>query len=286
MEPVAAIPYEDIELAYTVSGSGPPLILLHGWPFHKASFRKLLPLLERHFTCYAPDAAGMGDSSWSAGTNFSFLAHAERVRALADRLGLDRFALIGHDTGGTIARIVAAREAERVTRLVLLDTELPRHDLPMLRRLQRISRYRIGRMLLRRKLNSENFVRSSQGFGTSFADPKQLDDEFVALFVRYWLASERRFMGLLKYLQGIDFDFVDRLDEIHAKIKAPVLVLWGEDDPIFPTALGEAMPSCAGFAAIPATRFLPHEERPAEVAERVVAFLGEKRNAVPIPLRA
>ncbi|MEQ8265830.1 MAG: alpha/beta hydrolase [Parvibaculum sp.] len=271
-------PYEDIELAYTVSGSGPALILLHGWPFHKASFRKLLPFLEPHFTCYALDAAGMGESGWSRHTNFSFHGHVERVRAFADRMKLERYAVIGHDTGGTFARMLAVSDAARVEKIVAMDTEVPGHLPSVVLRLQALFRSGIGRALFRAALGSKPLMRRWLARSGFFVDNRLLDDEYMEHFVTSWIRSDHAYRGLLEYLLGVDHSLVAHLDELHAKIDVPMLFIWGEKDGVFPVRRAREMvarmPGSASLAVIDGAAFLSHEERPEEVARHALAFLG------------
>ena len=271
-------PYEDIELAYTVSGNGPALILLHGWPFHKASFRKLLPLLESHFTCYALDAAGMGESGWSRHTNFTFQAHVERVRAFADRMKLRKYSVVGHDTGGTFARMLAVSDAERVERIVAMDTEVPGHLPAVVLRLQALFRRSWGRAIFRVSLGSRPLMRRWLDRSGFFVDTQLFDDEYMDLFVTSWLRSDHAYRGLLEYLLGVDHSLVARLDELHEKIEVPMLFIWGEKDGVFPVRRAREMVARmsgrASLAVIERAAFLAHEERPDEVARHIVSFLG------------
>lgn len=287
MTKTLTFPYEDIELAYTVSGNGPALILLHGWPFHKASFRKLLPLLEPHYTCYALDAAGMGESGWSRHTNFSFHGHVERVRAFADRMKLAGYSVVGHDTGGTFARMLAVADAARVDRIVAIDTEVPGHLPGVVPKLQWAFRRRGGRALFKAALGSKSVMRRWLGHVGFFVDKRLIDDEYMELFVTSWLRSEHAYRGLLEYLLGVDHSLVARLDDLHAKIDAPMLFIWGEKDGVFPVRRAREMvarmPDKAGLAVIGGAAFLPHEEKPDEVAKHILAFLDAN---VPVRLTA
>ena len=278
MTDTQTFPYEDIELAYTVSGNGPALILLHGWPFHKASFRKLLPLLEPHFTCYALDAAGMGESGWSRHTNFSFHGHVERVRAFADRMKLQKYSVIGHDTGGTFARMLAVSDAARVEKVVAIDTEVPGHLPGVVPKLQWAFRRRAGRALFKAALGSRSLMRRWLGGAGFFVDKRLLDDEYMDLFVTSWLRSDHAYRGLLEYLLGVGHSLVARLDELHAKIEVPMLFVWGEKDGVFPVRRAREMVARmsgkASLAVIEHAAFLPHEEQPEEVARHVLAFLA------------
>ena len=270
--------YSSSGQAYTCTGTGPALILLHGWPFHSATFRALIPLLARHYSCYALDSAGMGYSAPPQDGDFSFAAHARRVAHFADELGLDTFALIGHDTGGTIARMLAANNPHRVSKLIVMATEVPGHIPAAVPRYQRLLRYAPMRRVFFWALRSKAFGRSDQSFRSCFHDPALVTDEFLELFSLFWTETPERLDGLIRYLMAIDHATIDELDQIHRNIKAPTLVLWGEHDRIFPLPLAEAMvakmPSCRQFAVIPLAGFLVHEESPRAVADCIHNFAG------------
>ncbi len=275
--------HDGLQLAYTVTGNGPPLMLLHGWPFHKANFRKLIPLLASHFTCYAMDAAGMGESEWTAKTDLSFDGHIRRAKAFADHLKLERYAVAGHDTGGTVARLLAVSDAARITAMVAIDTEIPHRFPPSVTQLQKLHRNPLTRWLLKRMLASETFVKSSRGYGGFFTDPGHFTDEFMDLFVRSWHRSAHAYGGLMAYLAAVDPQVVDTLDEVHAAIKVPMLFIWGKRDPIFPIKFAREMvdkiPGDAQLVEIDGARFLPHEEQPDAVAAHLLAFLNEDQVA-------
>src|SRR4051794_25696926 len=91
---VRRIDLNSARIAYRVAGSGPPLVLVHGYPMHGETWRKLVPELARHFTCYLPDLPGLGLSDWRADTDFSFPGHARTLRAFVDALRLDGYALV------------------------------------------------------------------------------------------------------------------------------------------------------------------------------------------------
>jgi len=119
----------------------------------------------------------------------------------------------------------------------------------------------------------------SLGFGGCFVDLGLLDGEFHARVVTPLLASSRRLEGARRYLAGIDWELVDGLARRHREIAAPVLFVWGEDDPTFPIERARDMlpqlERCRGLVAIPHARLLVHEEQPAAVADAALPFLLE-----------
>ncbi len=273
--------FTDSGIAYTQTGDGPALILLHGWPFHADSFRQLIPLLSEHFTCYAIDSVGMGESPYDESTDFSFRAHAKRVIEFVNAMEISEFSLLGHDTGGTIARLVAVDAPERVKQLILLDTEMPGHLPSIVPKYQKILSTSVARLVFSWLLMSKRYARSRFGFTSCFYNKNMITDEFLELFCHYWIKPKTKLNGLIAYLMAIDHHLVDELDEIHKNIKCPTLVLWGENDAIFPVALAKHMvmnmAKHTEFKVIAETGFLVHEERPAIVAKHILNFNYENQ---------
>jgi pimeloyl-ACP methyl ester carboxylesterase len=114
----------DVRLHAVIGGSGPPLLLIHGWPQTWYAWRMVMPTLARDFTVIAVDLPGRGLSDkphdgYDAGTL------ANDMVGLMDALGYQRFALYGTDVGMPIAYAVAADHPDRVDRLVVSEAPLP-----------------------------------------------------------------------------------------------------------------------------------------------------------------
>src|SRR6187200_1250764 len=106
-------------------GSGPPLVLLHGFPETHACFHRIAPALARTHTVVCPDLRGYGWSSAPKGDpvheTYSKRAMGRDVIRVMEKLGHVRFALAGHDRGARVAYRLALDEPGRVERLALLD---------------------------------------------------------------------------------------------------------------------------------------------------------------------
>ncbi|MEO0561569.1 MAG: alpha/beta hydrolase, partial [Chloroflexota bacterium] len=108
-------------LAYQTYGdqSAPPVVLVHGWTSFMGVWETTIPLLKDDYFVVTLDLLGHGRSAKPHNADYSIEAQARRVLALADMLGLARFALIGHSMGGQTALTIASVLApERVTLLV------------------------------------------------------------------------------------------------------------------------------------------------------------------------
>jgi len=113
------------QINLVTGGSGPPLLLLHGYPQTHVLWRKIAPRLAEEFTLVIPDLRGYGDSSKPpAGPDHA--AYAKRALAqdqaeTMTALGFDRFRVAGHDRGARVAHRLARDHAARIERLALLD---------------------------------------------------------------------------------------------------------------------------------------------------------------------
>jgi haloacetate dehalogenase len=106
-------------------GSGPPILLLHGFPETHLMWRSVAPLLARQFTVVCADLRGYGGSGCPASTPdhapYSKRAMARDMIAVMRHLGFPRFSVAGHDRGGRVAYRLALDHSERVERLAVLD---------------------------------------------------------------------------------------------------------------------------------------------------------------------
>ncbi len=268
-------------LAYRAVGAGPALVLVHGYPVHGETWRKLLPDLAQRFTCYVPDLPGLGLTEWRSDTDFSFPGHARALREWIDALGLDAYDLLAHDTGGTVARCLADADGARVGRLAIINTEMPGHRPPWIPLYRHLAALPGASLSFGALLGRRWFRRSPLGLGGCFVNRDLLDGDFHARFIAPLLASPRRLQGSLHYLRGIGWDVVDGMRAVHARLRMPVQLLWGADDPTFPLPLGRAMAAQfstpAAFVPIPRAALLPHEEQPELVLRPLLEFLTATR---------
>ena len=108
----------DIQLHYTKTGSGFPLILLHGNGEDSSYFEHQIPVFSKQFTVYAVDTRGHGQSPMGTAP-FTLSQFADDLRDFMDEHGLPQADILGFSDGGNIALIFALRYPHRVRRLVL-----------------------------------------------------------------------------------------------------------------------------------------------------------------------
>lgn len=113
------------EIFLRLGGSGPPLLLLHGYPQTHVCWHKVAGGLAAHYTLVIPDLRGYGASSCPE-TDPEHLTYSKRAMAadmveVMSALGHERFRLVGHDRGGRVAYRLALDHGDRLERLAVLD---------------------------------------------------------------------------------------------------------------------------------------------------------------------
>lgn len=275
----APIHYVDVgtKLAYRVFGSGPAIVLLHGWPFNGATYRSMVRRLSRNYTCYVPDLPGAGDSPWDPRTRDLFPDLGALVVRFVDALDLSRFALIAHDSGGGIARFAAAQLGDRVALLVLTDTEVVGYTPPLILLYLMMARVSWLQSVMLMLVRQRWFRVSPLGFGGLFAKADYGEGEFHQAVTLPFLTH---FDDYLRALRTANMKTLDQqLPDIHRRISAPTLLVWGQADRHFPVERARAMSTqfrnLRAFVALPGQALMVHEEAPELVLQHIEPALND-----------
>lgn len=270
---------EQGHVAYRCVGQGPDVLFVHGWPVSGATFRLLLPHLAPHVTCHVLDLVGAGSSTFRPDSRITLDQHIAAVRESIEALGLDDVAVVGHNSGGLIARHALAGD-DRVRAWGLINTEQPqgltwRFRMFLLAPLLPWFEPTFGRVLDAKRLR-----RSPLLLGGAFRDRSLLDGEFDEFFLRPLIEDPARRRAVVALWKSFDTSLVDQLATVHARIDVPVQLVWGAEDPFLPVQRAREMVqsfSDARLTVIEDASLFCHEERPAEVAAALLPVLSGNR---------
>lgn len=269
---------ETVSLGLRQFGTGKDIFLIHGFPTHGYTWRKIIPRLSEKYKCNVIDLPGLGDSRWSNNTKFDSTSQAEYVIKLIEKMGNNKCSLIAHNSGATIARVIAIKKPNLIENLILINTEIPNHRPPWIPLYQKVGLLPLVPNVIRKALNLDWFIKSSMGFKEAYSNKSMLNDpENLSQYIEPIISSKKRTIGAFKYLKGIDWNVVDDFKKNHKKIKAKTLLIWGENDKTFPIKYAEKMISqfngnCT-LKRVKDASLLPHEEKSEEVGNSIIEFL-------------
>jgi len=267
---------KDLRMHYVDEGTGSPILCLHGEPTWAYLYRHTIPPLAEEHRVVVPDFIGFGRSDkWTAVGDYSFDRHYASLRTFVETLGLSDLTLVVQDWGGLLGLAYAARQPERVARLVVLNTFLPTGEeekspafLRWRRFVERASDLPIGRVV-------------RQGL----ADPDRLSDAAAAAYEAPFPSPESK-AGAVAWPLLVPMTPNDPGAEAMRETRArlaewskPAFVLFAPNDPI----LGEArnffldlLPTAREQPDVTvddAGHFLPEEKGPL-LARHVLDFVA------------
>jgi pimeloyl-ACP methyl ester carboxylesterase len=249
-------------------GSGPPLVLLHGYPDNLQVFAELAPRLADRSEVIALDWPGLGYSDPVGGG--ATPAHlADRLKAILDAWKIDRASVLGLDMGGQPALAFAARHPDRIDRLVVTNS-LVMPDADTSWEIRILRKFGWNRVILRRLpwLVFRRAVRTFLPPGVHLPDDLRAD-----LWEAFRKPEVRKFLSkMCAGYQGT----LPRLPEEYRRVRCPTLILWGEADRHFPPVHARGLHALiphAGCEVIPGAGHWMVWDRAEEVAARVRAFL-------------
>ncbi len=225
---------------YEVTGSGEPLILIHGLCASRRWWRKNIQVLARHFRVYTVDLIGFGKSRTAQG--FVLNAAAEALHEWMVEMGIAHARVIGHSMGGRIAAELAVDFPECVEQLVLVDAPLFPFD--------------------------HSLLHQSWGILHSL--------RYTPLDLLRVVITDTLQVGVWPTIKiGLEIMHSDLTQKL-AQLQLPTLIIWGDQDTIVPWRLGEALAETLAphrFVTMRGVGHTPMWERPEEFNRITLDFL-------------
>lgn len=213
----------DHRLAYCRSGSGEPVLLVHGITTNSFVWREIIPGLETEFDVIAVDLLGCGESDLSLDLDYSITAQAELLAAFIHELGIAPSHFVGHDIGGGIAQILAVRHPELLQTLTFINPvgydywpvqPIIAMRTPILRQMVMATiDFGMLRLVVKRGLHHREL----------------LDDRLMELFWDQMRSTERR-KAFLRLARALNSDHLMSIEGELQTIDLPTLILRGDGD--------------------------------------------------------
>ena len=269
----------------------PPVILLHGFPESHRTWRGVAPLLEDRFRLIMPDQRGFAGSDRPLDVaDYAADKLIDDIFALAEALGIESFALVGHDWGGAIAWPAAMRGDPRLTKLAIVNAP---HPLVFQKSLIEDAAQRAASQYINwfRTPGAEKAI-EAMGFDAFFEKTFMSHVELTSVSEdekREYIAEWSQPGGMLPMLNwyrasrlmvpppGATVPLPDFLLRAFPKIRVPTLVVWGLKDPaLLPLQLEglDALVDDLTVVRLPEAGHFAPWEAPDQVASALRDFLG------------
>jgi pimeloyl-ACP methyl ester carboxylesterase len=263
---------------YRESGSGPPIVFVHGVGVNGDLWRHVAPALADRHRCIVPDLPfGAHSHPLREDADLSLPGLARIVADLLEALDLEEVAIVANDTGGAVSQWLVGHHADRVGRLVLTSCDAFEKFPPTPQRyLEVFARSRPLMWLLGQSVRFKRVQRLPTAYGWVTSRP--LDPEIMRSYtepVRTNAGVRRDLQRLLQAVQHRHtFDAAGALPSFDK----PALVLWADGDKIFPRHHGELLARLlpqGRFELVPGSRTFIPEDQPRHLVARVREFLAE-----------
>jgi pimeloyl-ACP methyl ester carboxylesterase len=248
-----------IRTRWRQAGTGPPVLVLHGWGAKIEAVDPIIRALSPQLTVFAVDLPGFGETALPPAP-WGVTDYADWTRALMDELGLDRPSIVAHSNGGRIAIHLATHHPERVDKLILIDSAgiRPKRGLRYYRRVALAKTAKHAARLLGRPgraLQQRVFARTAS---SDYANAGPLRPTFVKL---------------------VNEDLTPLL----SRIRASTLLIWGDQDDATPLSNGQTMERLipdAGLVVLKGAGHFSYIDQPQRFGRVAAHFL-----AAPVPVR-
>ncbi len=275
---------------YLTAGSGPPLLLIHGFMGYSYSWRFNIGPLSKHFSVWALDLPGCGFSQRTNGGECTLTGDAERVLEFMAHFGIEDADIVGSSRGGGLAMVLAAIAARRdqvrrVRRLVLVSPINPWSSHGKV--LTRLLATTLGGLYMVHVQPRMRII-SRRYFTALYGDPKRIAP---GAFEAYAAGMETpgSFEHLLRILRSWHDDLAAVSNALPDIAGLPTLLLWGSRDrAVYPSSIHQLQRHLNNSALVmfPGAGHMPYEEVPEEFNRVLCDFLLHDAPRTPFEIAA
>ena len=222
------------EIFYKISGEGPPLLLLHGYPQTHFMWHLVAPSLAKTYTIITPDLRGYGRSLCPKGDsdhyNYSKKVMADDLRKLMNHLNFHKFGLVGHDRGARVAHRMARDNKEDISGLIVMDI-CPTLDMYETTDMEFAKAYFHWFFLIQPVGVPETLIGDNPEFWLNNCLNKwSTGHDFQKAqkeYIKYFSKPENIHSSCEDYRAGASIDLVHDTEDRQKKLNIPIHAIWG-----------------------------------------------------------
>jgi len=272
----------DIHVAH--GGSGPPLLLMHGYPQTNLMWHKIAPVLSEKYYIVCPDLRGYGKSSKPRGlddhSNYSKRTMAEDIAGVMKHFGFNNFIAAGHDRGGRVVHRMCLDFPEMVIKACVMDIA-PTHHMLTTADKEFATGYYHWFFLIQPDGLPENLIGNDPEYYLTeilkrwSGKNKDFDPDIVNEYIKHFSDPDSIHGSCEDYRAAASIDLVHDEEDMDRKIQCPLLVLWGNEGFVHRkynvlATWKERAVNISG-KALDSGHFLP-EENPGQVLDELAGF--------------
>lgn len=259
------------KIAFGRAGSGPPVVLAHGWPWSSFAWHRVIPSLAEDYEVFWYDMPGYGVSEKAPDQPTSLDVQGEIFAFMLAHFGLEKPRVVAHDFGGAVtlrAHLLHGCEYHALLLMNVVALSPWGSDF-----FDHVGRHVDAFTGLPPAIHEAVVRAYVKGALVSTIPP----EDFEAL-CSPWVTEEGRGSFYRQFAQADD-SYTDAIEPLLADVRCPVKVIWGEDDPWIPLARGRELARRlvkADFTPMPKVGHLPQIEAPQRVIAETLGFFAQQ----------
>ena len=269
------------KMAYVETGSGEPTVFVHGLGLNAYFWRHQLDAFSRIRRCIAVDLMAHGQTEANPDQDVSFREQAAMILEALTKIGVETFDLVGSDSGGAVAQIMAVKAPERIRTMVLTNCDVHDNWPPdALGEIREAARAGLLADQFGQFIDQPELFRGPGGIASMvYEKPSFSTDEAIRIYLGPIVSSSERKAAFNRYAGLQDHSQLIVIEDALRQLQMPCLIVWGTDDVFFPTEwaywLKEALPNARDVVEVAGAKLFFPEERSEDFNGHVRKFWGE-----------
>lgn len=263
------------KIRYREAGTGEPLLFVHGFLVNGDLWRKVVPILSKHYRCIAPDwPLGAHELPMNPDTDLTPTGIARIIASFIEALELRDVTIVGNDSGGAFSQVFIANYPQYAARLVLFNCDAFDNFPPFLLRPFKWFAYALPVLIQYLRLDSK----LKRPIILWIVAKKVVEREAIDSYTQSLGKNRGVQHDVRKLLKGVSSRYTNEAAKTFPSFNKPVLIIWAPEDFFFPVKDGKRLANLfpkARLEFIKDSRTFISEDQPEKLAEHIKVFLAQ-----------